>query len=101
MGILKAKYEYLLFTDADCIPTSNQWIEKISQGFQPGKEIILGYGKYEETNGFLNKIIRYETLLIAWQYFSYAVHGQAYMGVGRNLAYTKNLFQQNKCFHSI
>ncbi len=100
IGISNAKYEHLLFTDADCIPASNHWIEKISQGFQPEKEIILGYGKYEETNGFLNKIIRYETLLTAWQYFSYAVHGQAYMGVGRNLAYTKNLFQQNKGFQS-
>lgn len=100
IGIQQAKYEYALFTDADCIPASPHWIEKLSQGFQSEKEIVLGFGKYEKTKGILNKIIRFETLLTAWQYFSYAVHGQAYMGVGRNMAYTKNLFQQNKGFQS-
>ena len=40
----------------------------------------------------LNKLIRYETLLTAIQYFSYAKLGTPYMGVGRNLAYTKSDF---------
>ncbi len=100
IGIQKAKYEYLLFTDADCIPASHQWIKEMSKGFMDGRNIVLGYGKYATNKGFLNKVIRYETLLTAWQYFSYAIHEQAYMGVGRNLAYTKNLFQQNNGFQS-
>ena len=97
-GIEKAKYEYLLFTDADCIPASEHWISEMSKGFTEGKSLVLGYGKYAHRNTFLNKLIRYETLLTAWQYFSYALWGMPYMGVGRNMAYTKSIFQKAKGF---
>ena len=61
--------------------------------FSNDKIIVLGYGAYKKIkNSFLNKIIRFETLLTAIQYFSYAHVGLPYMGVGRNLAYTKDAF---------
>jgi hypothetical protein len=41
---------------------------------------------------FLNKIIRFDALLNATQYFSWAKIGRPYMGVGRNLAYKKDEF---------
>lgn len=92
-GILASKNEVLLFTDADCIPTSKDWVQQMSQGFSNDLSLILGYGPYKKINGsFLNKLIRYETLLTAVQYFSYALKGKAYMGVGRNIAYKKELF---------
>ncbi|MFE3869226.1 glycosyltransferase [Flavobacterium sp. LS2P90] len=93
LGIKAAKKEYLLFTDADCYPTSKEWITAISSQFTMQKTIVLGYGKYEKiANSFLNKIIRFETLLTAIQYFSWAKMGHPYMGVGRNLAYKKEEF---------
>ncbi|WP_348798789.1 glycosyltransferase [Flavobacterium adhaerens] len=93
LGIKSAKKEYLLFTDADCYPTSKDWITNMSAQFTREKTIVLGYGKYEKiANSFLNKIIRYETLLTAVQYFSWAKTGKPYMGVGRNLAYKKEEF---------
>ena len=93
LGIKAAKKEYLLFTDADCYPTSKEWITAMSSQFTMQKTIVLGYGKYEKiANSFLNKIIRFETLLTAIQYFSWAKAGHPYMGVGRNLAYKKEEF---------
>lgn len=93
LGIKAAKKEYLLFTDADCYPTSKEWITAMSSQFTMQKTIVLGYGKYEKINkSFLNKIIRFETLLTAIQYFSWAKIGHPYMGVGRNLAYKKEEF---------
>lgn len=92
LGIKAAKYEYLLFTDADCYPVSDQWIKEMSSHFTPQKTIVLGYGAYDKLPGFLNKIIRYETLLTAVQYFSWAKHGLPYMGVGRNMAYKREEF---------
>jgi glycosyltransferase involved in cell wall biosynthesis len=93
LGIKAAKKEYLLFTDADCYPTSKDWITAMSSQFTMQKTIVLGYGKYEKIrNSFLNKIIRFETLLTAIQYFSWAKIGHPYMGVGRNLAYKKETF---------
>jgi len=92
LGIKAAKHEHLLFTDADCIPNSDNWISTMTQSFDDNKYVILGYGAYKKEKGFLNKLIRYETLLTALQYFSYAKLGLPYMGVGRNLAYTKSTF---------
>jgi glycosyltransferase involved in cell wall biosynthesis len=91
-GIAMAKNEYLLFTDADCKPTSKHWISEMVRGFSKSKNIVLGYGTYEYRKEFLNKLIRYETLLTAWQYFGYALNDIPYMGVGRNIAYTKTIF---------
>ena len=93
LGIKAAKHEYLLFTDADCIPSSNNWIANMSSQFTVEKTIVLGYGAYEKIGGsFLNKIIRFETLLTAMQYFSWAKLGKPYMGIGRNLAYKREEF---------
>ncbi|NBL64502.1 glycosyltransferase [Flavobacterium sp. NST-5] len=93
LGIKAAKNEYLLFTDADCYPASNQWIKEMSSQFTMSKTIVLGYGAYEKVaKSFLNKIIRFETMLTATQYFSWAKIKHPYMGVGRNLAYKKEEF---------
>ncbi|KAB1155070.1 glycosyltransferase [Flavobacterium luteum] len=93
LGIKAAKNQYLLFTDADCYPISKDWISIMSSQFTPEKTIVLGYGAYEKiSRSFLNKIIRFETMLTAVQYFSWAKIGHPYMGVGRNLAYKKEEF---------
>lgn len=93
LGIASATHEHLLFTDADCQPVSDHWIEHMMSGFSKQRELVLGYGAYNKIKGdFLNKLIRFETLLTAVQYFSYAIAGKAYMGVGRNMTYKKQLF---------
>ena len=101
IGIKEAKHEIVLLTDADCVPSSEQWLFKMQNAFTNGTEIALGYGAYYKQPGFLNKIIRFETFHTALQYLGYALAGKPYMGVGRNLAYRKNLFFQNKGFSSI
>ncbi|OIQ21878.1 glycosyltransferase [Lacinutrix sp. MedPE-SW] len=99
LGIKAATHKYLLFTDADCKPVSNQWIQNMASHFVNNKTIVLGYGAYQKINkSFLNKLIRYETLLTAIQYFSFAKIGIPYMGVGRNLAYHKNEFFKTNGF---
>lgn len=101
LGIKKAKNKHLLFTDADCAPQSKNWIREMSRNFQSGNTIVLGYGGYFQHSGsLLNKLIRFETLLTAIQYFSYARLGSPFMGVGRNLAYTSTLFYELKGFAS-
>jgi glycosyltransferase involved in cell wall biosynthesis len=101
MGIKTAKYEVVLLTDADCVPASEFWLQKMQEAYQPGVEIVLGYGAYYKMPGLLNKLIRFETFHSALQYFSYALAGHPYMGVGRNLSYKKALFFNNKGFSAI
>ena len=101
-AILKAKNDILLFTDADCVPSSQNWIKSMTTSMvrQKQAEIVLGYGPTNISKGWLNMFIRYETILTAIQYLSYSVSGIPYMGVGRNLMYRKSLFMRNKGFES-
>lgn len=93
LGIKAASHDFLLFTDADCIPNSKHWIKSMSSHFTNQRSIIIGYGAYAKYKGsFLNKLIRFETLLTAIQYFSFTKIGMPYMAVGRNLAYRKDTF---------
>jgi hypothetical protein len=100
LGIKAAKYEHLLLTDADCQPISSKWLSGMVNGFSNGKQIVLGYGPYKEGEGFLNKVIRFDTLFIAMNYFSFALAKVPYMAVGRNLAYTKSVFNSVSGFKS-
>lgn len=100
IGIKAAKYDQLLFTDADCEPTSNQWLRLMQSQFTTGKDIVLGFSPYRKQPGFLNRFIRFETLITAQFYLSMALMGKPFMGVGRNLAYRKELFFKHKGFAS-
>lgn len=101
LGIKAAKNDWVLFCDADCRPESNQWIASMSNHFQETTKIVLGYSPYSTVPGMLNRFIRFETILTAMQYVGFALLGMPYMGVGRNLAYRKSLFLENKGFNDI
>ncbi len=97
VGIKMAMNPIIILSDADCYPNSNQWIRQMVNGYQKKEsEFVLGYGKYESRKGMLNKLIRFDTVHTATQYFSAAIAGRPYMGVGRNLSYTKDVFIRNK-----
>jgi cellulose synthase/poly-beta-1,6-N-acetylglucosamine synthase-like glycosyltransferase len=99
LGIKAAHYDWVLFTDADCRPGPN-WIREMSSHFTDKTEIVLGFSPYVKLPGFLNSFIRFETYLTAIQYIGFALIGRPYMGVGRNLAYRKSLFINNKGFNT-
>jgi glycosyltransferase involved in cell wall biosynthesis len=98
IGIKAAKNDILLFTDADCQPESDKWIERMTTHFDEKYSFVLGYGGYLREKGLLNKYIRYDTMTIAMQYLGMAIRGVPYMGVGRNLAYRRSDFFSNKGF---
>ena len=100
VGIKAAKNEWLLLTDADCAPVSKWWIKTMSQNFTDQNDFVLGYGGYNQRKGFLNRLIRYDTVFIAMQYYTYTEIGMPYMGVGRNMAYRKSLFERTRGFSS-
>lgn len=100
LGIKAAQYDWLLFTDADCMPEDKTWISRMARNFNPGVEFVLGYGAYLQKKGFVNRLVTYDTLFIALQYMGFAIAGRPYMGVGRNLAYKKEVFFRQKGFAS-
>jgi poly-beta-1,6-N-acetyl-D-glucosamine synthase len=100
IGLKAATKDWVLLTDADCRPSGPDWISQMQKHFIAPNDIVLGYGPYERKGGFLNKLIRYDTFFIALQYLSFALAGHPYMGVGRNLAYRRQLFFNNRGFAS-
>ncbi|MDT8309290.1 MAG: hypothetical protein RQ866_07145, partial [Bacteroidales bacterium] len=84
--------------DADCKPAGKTWLNEMTAPFSSGADIILGYGDYAREGGIIGRLIRYDTFYIALQYLSFALAGIPYMGVGRNLAYKKELFFKAKGF---
>ena len=96
-----AQYDYLLLTDADCRPESDQWIASMMRGFGDGgkqRDIVLGFGAYFVERGHVNRLERYDTLFNGLHYLGAAICGHPYMGVGRNLAYRKSLFFESGGF---
>ncbi len=98
LGIKAAKHEHLVLTDADCYPASDKWLRHMAGAFSETKKIVLGYGDYEKNKSLLNLMIRFETFWNAVQYFGFALSVRPFMGVGRNIAYEKQLFNDSSQF---
>ncbi len=98
VGIKAAKHDRLLLTDADCCPATNRWIYFMQRNFTGNKQIVLGYGGYRRQKGLVNLVSRYEAFFVALHYFGMSLTGHPYMGTGRNLAYGKALFFENRGF---
>lgn len=98
MGIKAASNEWLVFTDADCFPSSPNWLRGMQQPELAEEKIVLGYSPYLKRGGLLNALIRFETFFTAVNYLGFALKGMPYMGVGRNMAYQRSLFFKNKGF---
>lgn len=101
LGIKKAKNDVIILTDADCLPKSNQWLREMAKPYTSSStEVVLGYSPYTGSYNPLNPIIRFESFYVAWLYSAFALMGQPYMGVGRNMSYRKSTFLENKGFAS-
>lgn len=98
LGIKSASNDVLIFTDADCYPRSKDWLKQMARNFTDSTQLVLGYGAYSYQKGFLNFLIRFDTLTIGMQYLNLALGKRAYMGVGRNMGYRKSFFLQTAGF---
>lgn len=92
-GIVAAKNDYILLTDADCVPASDFWIYEMLRCASSTKKIVLGVSPYYKTKGILNGLIAYETAQTALQYLGFALLGNPYMSVGRNVLYDAKLLK--------
>ena len=101
IGVKAAKYDILLFTEADCKPSSDKWVNEYAKKFYLGKEVVIGICQFKIKKGFFRKFILFDNLLFTIGYSSFALLNKPYTGIGRNMAYRKNLFFDNKGFSSL
>ncbi len=100
VGIKAAKYDFLLFTEANCLPSGPHWIASMMQQFTSKTSVVLSYSRYESIKGVFKKLIAYDNLFQGMRYLGLAASKRPYMGVGKNLAYRKELFFNQKGFAS-
>ena len=101
LGIKAAKYDILLFTEADSKPLSKKWIYEYAKEFAKGKEVVLGFCQLDLKKSFSKKLIHFDNLFFGIKYLGMVLANKPYMGMGRNMAYKKELFFKNKGFSSI
>ncbi len=102
VGIKAAKNDILLFTESYCKPCSTEWIKEFGKQFTTGEDILLGFNNVKVPNKVpLRKFIRYDNLIHHLKFLSRAISRKPFMGTGRNMAYKKELFFNNKGFSSI
>lgn len=98
LGIRASKYDWLVMTHADCLPQSDRWLRLLARNFTPRTQVVLGYSGYEHRKGWLHKRVAFDNLFGSMRYLGFALAGAPYMGIGRNMAYRKELFYKQKGF---
>lgn len=98
MGIKASRYEWIVVTEPQCKPMSNQWLKSLAAHFSPETDIVLGYSNYIQNKEKFARHIRLDSMFQAMRYLGRAASGHPYMGIGRNLAYRKSLYLSHKGF---
>ena len=98
IGVKAAKYDWIVVTEPNCAPTSNQWLKCMARNFTSRTEVVLGYSRYLHDKSWTNRCIAFDNLFQSMRYLGMALAGKPYMGIGRNMAYRKELFFQQKGF---
>lgn len=98
LGIKASKHDWLVFTETNCMPAGNQWLKLMARNFTSHTQVVLGCSGYDRTKGWLHKRVAFDTLFQSLRYLGFALAGKPYMGIGRNLAYRKELFFKHKGF---
>jgi len=100
MGIKSAKNDLIVLTDCNCMPVNDQWLRSVVNRYNTRTEIVIGYSPLVHKKSALNRIMRFDNLQNGLLYLSAALKRHAYMGVGKNLSYRKELFYRNQGFIS-
>jgi glycosyltransferase involved in cell wall biosynthesis len=99
LGIKAAKHDCLLFTEADSYVRTNQWISSMARHFGNGKTIVLGFSAVANNHKhFFSSYMAFDYFFSNLQMLASALFNRPYAGNGRNLAYEKRHFTEQKGF---
>lgn len=92
-GVLEARFPHLLLTDADCWSEHSDWAVNMANPLNQEADLVLGFSPLHPDISWISKLAACESIHTAMQYGSYGAVGRPYMGVGRNIAYKRSLFE--------
>lgn len=100
LGIDKAQYEILAFTDADCRPGCN-WLAEINSHFLPGIDFVAGYSPLLIRQKILSGLKNLERASIFAIIAGSFGWNWGFTSVARNQSYSKSVFQKISGFSGI
>lgn len=100
LGIKAAQYEHFIFSTVDCEPSSERWLELMSEGFADS-DVVLGYCGMKSQKGVQNKIIRCDRVAHSLRWLSEAALGNPYRGILGNLGFSKSIYFEAKGFNHL
>lgn len=96
IGIQAARHNVVVLTGSSCMPSSPYWLRQVAGRFVRRTRVALGHATYEKKPGFFNKLLHYDALETSTRAFAYTICKMPVMANGKNLAYNKEIFFQNK-----
>lgn len=105
LGIKAAANDWLVFTDADCRPATNQWLRSLAAQLANSKspvEAVIGYTGYEpsQRRSLAAFFRRFDSQLRCLRLLGLAVYGRAHMAYGTNMLYRRSIFFDAKGYSS-
>ena len=92
-GITKAKYPFIMITDADCKPRSN-WLKSFSEKFSQGFDFVFGIVPFFTDNNLISSYSAFENLRTSILTFSLANMKFPYSAAARSFGFSKNAFEK-------
>lgn len=97
IGILAARYDIVLFTEINCRPCSEHWVEAMAAHFSDDTAVVLGYANYGAGKEKINfhrmyRFLRFLKMFLLVKQKNYV------LGDGYNMAYRKSLYLAHKVF---
>jgi len=94
-GIAKSKYDYIMITDADCIPQKD-WLNSYSGIFSKEYDLIFGVAPFNKEESFINNLSCFENIRSNILTFTSAIIGYPYSAAARNFGFKKSAFEKLK-----
>jgi cellulose synthase/poly-beta-1,6-N-acetylglucosamine synthase-like glycosyltransferase len=93
IGIKNAKYDYIMITDADCLPEKD-WLKCFADKFETGYDFVFGIAPYKQEKDLVNKITCFENLRTQILTFATAKIGLPFSCAARSFGYKKTSFEK-------
>ena len=91
VGIKSAKYDFVIISSSDAIPSSDRWLSLLSKGFMYG-DIVLGYCGVARQGGLKNFIFREYQFSDSVAWLSSAIRRRTYSASRSALGFSKELY---------
>jgi cellulose synthase/poly-beta-1,6-N-acetylglucosamine synthase-like glycosyltransferase len=94
-GIRKTNFDFILITDADCIPMTG-WLKAFAGKFSEGYDFIFGVAPFQIENSLVNNLSCFENIRSNILTFTAALVTFPYSVAARNFGFKKSSFEKVK-----